>query len=725
MARSRTFQPTALSSIAIPGYANNVDANGGYAYVAAGAAGLVVLDVSRPRAPVIVSTLDTPGNANDVRVLGTRAYVADGESGLRIIDVTNPALPVALGFLDTAGEANDVIVSGTTVYVADGTAGVAIIDATNAAAPVLRRVVDTPGTARGVDVEGTTLVVVDDFPGSSLHVIDVTDPATAAIVGSVELVDNMIDVDLANGIAVVAAYASGMVTVDVTTRTSPRLVGSIPAADFGGFVPRDVQIAGSLAIFAEQLLGVAAAPIVDISTPSSPQTLGFLNFVEDYAGTGIAISGPYVYWTGQDFVVNRENGTVGTTKLFIGAYQPIEDRNGVAPTVTLTAPLPGTSAVETTSLTARATASDDVAVASVTFTVNGASVFTDTSEPFETELVMPAGPATLVVGAVAVDFGGNTASAPSVTVNVVPDPMTTATGRVVDGNGAPVAGATVSALGRAAQTQANGTFSLSLPTLEGDFVVSATGTVAGEILTGRSLRFAPVAGGSVPVGDIVLGGLRVGYTDVSLNAGAESQVASILAAGGQPVALGRIGETDLSTLDVLVIQNPTTFLGDFAEFGNKFDDFVQGGGVMVIHDRSLITFSIPGLGGATLVALVPAVHDLDVIDEAHPVANGPQGQLNDTSLDGSDASMYGYGEAATLPVGTVGILNYGDPANGGPDKLVTFAYPYGQGWVIYSTLPVTHFLNGGGSPTVRANVTDVYLPNVIAWAMQLRQGQQP
>ena len=77
----RTFSPTRLGSIDIPGYANNVDVNGNFAYVAAGAAGLVVVDVADPATPQIVASFDTPGNANDVRVVGTRAYVADGRRG--------------------------------------------------------------------------------------------------------------------------------------------------------------------------------------------------------------------------------------------------------------------------------------------------------------------------------------------------------------------------------------------------------------------------------------------------------------------------------------------------------------------------------------------------------------------------------------------------------------------------------------------------------------------
>ena len=47
---------------------------------------------------------------------------------------------------------------------------------------------------------------------------------------------------------------------------------------------------------------------------------GLLSFVRDYANTGIAVNGPFVYWTGESFAVGPENGSSGITRLFIGQY---------------------------------------------------------------------------------------------------------------------------------------------------------------------------------------------------------------------------------------------------------------------------------------------------------------------------------------------------------------------------------------------------------------------
>ena len=500
------FQPVALSSIAIPGYANNVDVNGNYAYVASGSTGLQVVDVSNPSAPVIVGAVDTPGNANDVRVVGNTVYIADGAAGLQIVDVTNPRAPAILGALDTPGEANDVFVVGTLAYVADGTSGLQIISVANPRAPLLVRTVDTPGTAQGVAVSGGIAVIADDSPAAGLRVVDVSNPSAAQLVGNVALDGQPIDVDLAGTHAYVADYTGGMKVVDVFQPTAPGVIGGLPGTQPDGFVPRDVQVAGQFAIFAEQLFANAVAPIVDITDPTTPRLRGVIDFGQDYAGTGVAVSGPYVYWTGQTSFVGSENGVNGTTRLFIGQYIALEDRAGVPPTVAIDSPANGGQVIEGTSVTVHVTATDDVAISSVTFLVNGQAAFTDTSQPYEYTLTVPTGGnGTLTLGATAIDFGANVGTAANVALAVIPDPLTTVTGRVVDFGGDPVAGATVTVFGQTTLTSATGTFSLvGVPTARGNIVASVTLQRGTEQLAGSSTPTPPVAFGTTNVGTITI-----------------------------------------------------------------------------------------------------------------------------------------------------------------------------------------------------------------------------
>ena len=79
---------------------------GKYAYIAAGADGLRIVDVSDPQAPTAVGGCDTPGSAEDVSVCGPYAYVADGDAGLQVVDVSDPAHPAIVAARRLPGPAH-------------------------------------------------------------------------------------------------------------------------------------------------------------------------------------------------------------------------------------------------------------------------------------------------------------------------------------------------------------------------------------------------------------------------------------------------------------------------------------------------------------------------------------------------------------------------------------------------------------------------------------------
>ena len=68
-----------------------------YAYVAAGAEGLAIVDITKPEAPALLSKFTANGqirDASDVKVGATNAslfaYVADGDAGLKVIQLMAP-----------------------------------------------------------------------------------------------------------------------------------------------------------------------------------------------------------------------------------------------------------------------------------------------------------------------------------------------------------------------------------------------------------------------------------------------------------------------------------------------------------------------------------------------------------------------------------------------------------------------------------------------------------
>jgi len=407
-----TFQPTALSAIDIPGYANNVDVAGDYAYVAAGSAGLQIVDVANRNTPSIVASLDTNGTAIDVRVFGKFAYIADGEAGLKIVDITNPLAPHLAAALDTAGVAQDIKIDKQMAYIADGSNGLVIVDVSDPSNPVVKSQLGGIGTAKGVDAEGGKAVVVAD---SSLYVIDVSNPAAPTIVGLLGIGD-VKDVVLNGNFAYVAAYSTGYRVVDISVASAPVIVGGDAS-----FVPRDVELTDGFAFFAEQLFPNVIA-YVNVQDPRKPVFQGVIDLSKlgDYAGTGIAVDGSYVYVTEESYVVTSDYKETGSTRLFIAQYRLINDKGGVPPTISISKPLGDSSVVEGTTITVEASARDDVGVRSVTFAVDGQPVLVDTTQPYQIPLSIPLGKSAVKLTATATDFGNNT-STTEITLHVLAD----------------------------------------------------------------------------------------------------------------------------------------------------------------------------------------------------------------------------------------------------------------------------------------------------------------
>ncbi len=501
------FSPRALSFVDIPGSANDVDVRGNFAYVAAGSAGLQVVDVSDHLFPEIVGSVALPRTADDIQIVGTTAFVADGAAGLQIIDIQDPLHPVVIGAVDTPGDAQDLVVKGNLAFVADGLSGLQVIDVNSPTAPQLIGSINSGGMVNGVDVApDRPLVVVTFEPGGSdnrsgVKVIDVTDPQRPSLLGSVATGDAR-DVAVKGNFAFVGDYtvSFSFTSIDISDPRNP-VVRASTNPTIGGLL-NDIALAGRFAFGADKFF-VNGVPIIDVSTPEAPIPRAILDFSAfgDDTGRGIAVDNSFVY-----LIDAKGGGALGSaTRLFIGQYQiPNEDTAGIPPTVKIIDPLPGEKVVEGSMLPITVEALDDVAVETVDFLVDGAVVFTDASAPYQFRLKAPAGPALLTLAATASDLGGNIAVAQDIVVNVIPDPLTTVVGQVIDTTSNPVGGATVTCLTVSGLTAIDGSFSISgAPTNRGSIRCTATFTASnGSIFKGKSLATPPVGGGVTDVGTI-------------------------------------------------------------------------------------------------------------------------------------------------------------------------------------------------------------------------------
>ena len=97
---------------------------------------LTVLDAGDPAHPVLLGESAPLGdNIQDIALNGDLACLAAGNAGLVLVDISDPAAPEVLGTLDTRGYAEGIAVSGSTIFLADGPYGLRVVDATDPSHP--------------------------------------------------------------------------------------------------------------------------------------------------------------------------------------------------------------------------------------------------------------------------------------------------------------------------------------------------------------------------------------------------------------------------------------------------------------------------------------------------------------------------------------------------------------------------------------------------------------
>ena len=193
-----------------------------------------------------------------------------------------------------------------------------------------------------------------------------------------------------------------------------------------------------------------------------------------------------------------------------------------------------------------------------------------------------------------------------------------------------------------------------------------------------------------------------------------SPVSSITAAGHTPLAVASMAAASLVGLDGLLILS--------CSFSANADvnSAVANGLQLIIHDWQPNGSTPPKLPGTPAVAVATANGGLMDLAAGSPIASGPVAPLTNASLDGGTSSYHGYATLASLPAGSTPLTII----EGNPAAVVTFAYPYGTGRVVYGAMPLDHYLPGGaydqanlcGSNPVCTGMR-TYLTNLVAWAV--------
>ena len=236
LAAAPAITPTLVASMTVPGEAMQPVARSGtisdLLYLAAGTAGLHVIDVTEPQTPTLLATLDTAGSAAAAAVLGDFVYVVDRMSGLIVVDISDPSQPQITGTLPISGTALGVTAAATgtrtLAYVAGDLGGVAVVDVTDPAAPQLLATYATASAADNVLLDGTVLYVAAGWQG--VLALDVSHPDAPHLLGSYDTPGYAYGLQLAGDLLLVADGEAGLQRVQVARVQGPPYGLLIPLA---------------------------------------------------------------------------------------------------------------------------------------------------------------------------------------------------------------------------------------------------------------------------------------------------------------------------------------------------------------------------------------------------------------------------------------------------------------------------------------------------------------
>ncbi len=270
-----------------PGSAPGVDVLGNYAYVADGGT-LQILDITTTP-PTFKGSVATTSSVDAKAVVvgaNTRVYVADNASAaeLRIIDATTPTAPSQLGVFDAtgAGGPQGVDASGTTVYLADGTQGLRVVDASTPSAPVETKSYTTSDNVVSVILWGAKLVL--GARGAGVHVVDPA-PVTPTLLGAYRNTDYSNWGLATSGSRAYCLVLGSLLILDVSIPARPSFLGSFSL----NTVPRAIRVLGTTAYVID---GSSSLKIIDASVPSAPSLVRSISVT---GGQDLDVDGTYAY----------------------------------------------------------------------------------------------------------------------------------------------------------------------------------------------------------------------------------------------------------------------------------------------------------------------------------------------------------------------------------------------------------------------------------------------
>ncbi|MBW2256093.1 MAG: hypothetical protein JRI25_16045, partial [Deltaproteobacteria bacterium] len=240
----------------------------------AGGDWLQLLDASDPYALTALGKVDAGAELAAHRV-ADHLVTGHEYNDVHIVDVSDPMAPTLAGSYTTYNTlALDVV--GTTAYVATQANGMRILDVSGATNPSQIGDYETSTTFMAIYVEDGIAYVGTN---TQLHVVDVSDPADTALLGSVAM-SSPKRFEVSEGRLYSPFGANGFTVYDVSDPPDPKSAQYLSTPNGS---PEHLVMNGAVGFMALGSGGMAAMDLTDLSAPVLLSRVGALDEVETVA----------------------------------------------------------------------------------------------------------------------------------------------------------------------------------------------------------------------------------------------------------------------------------------------------------------------------------------------------------------------------------------------------------------------------------------------------------
>ena len=225
-------------------------------------------------------------SAMDIQLAGQRAYIATGATGLAVVDVSDPGALRRIPLNRTIGEYVSVIeVKDNWLYAGCSSNGLQIFNLANPDSPVLAaRLSQLQGIQR-LRLWGDYLYCLIN---SDVHVINVRNPAKPFSVSIFRTPSFIGDIALNDSIAFIATADSGIRIYDIDDPIHPTEIGTFTDSDLAQFCLRD-----TILYAAYENIRKRGLELLNVSTPSSLVSTG--KCLYEYPGVEIVVRGDFAF----------------------------------------------------------------------------------------------------------------------------------------------------------------------------------------------------------------------------------------------------------------------------------------------------------------------------------------------------------------------------------------------------------------------------------------------